>query len=184
MGSAAVLLAFRLSRLGREVPLLVLITSFLWAFSTLVHAVILRSFWPAIFALSIAFMGSFLSAWLRSVLSKPAVECGLRWFMGLPDGLPGVHAKIEGSEQKIRVAALDRDGAFLFRTEGSLSMGRKKVNIEFQDQAGRAFRCSAVPTVAFRKGQAVGIRFLQMDLMNSKRSGDMIEALKGVGYEA
>ena len=137
--------------------------------------------------------------WVRRELSRAFFNASQKWWVGAPVSLGSVFCEFSEKEiniKKVRVSAIDRDGAFLLFSPDEAKeikkvLKKKPIKFRFwldsEFSFSESFETSAkwvsvwnFYTNGFWVG--LGIRFFPKDLANVKNRDSILSLLKGRGF--
>ncbi len=170
----------------RSAYIVLLLTGGVWSLGSVVMAIALVSPVLGFFSLFLALYWIAALVWTEREMGRSYFDPRLRWFEGLPVPVPGVRCVLTAeseSREGLKVARLDRDGAFLFSETGDFNSFKKgrRTELLFQYRE-KQVRGSAVPVMSLHDRRGMGFQFDGMSPDERKKMDDFIETLRGEGH--
>ncbi len=187
-------------RLGRRWPKRSLnVIGFIWCFLTAWVALRWHSTLIGVFFVLLSLYWYFVMSWLQVEMSRSFFDSKSLWYQGWPVPIPSVTAQLKlGTAlypQEWGVVRFDREGIFLCH-EGALKdwaalakklRKSKTVSVivtaeKISPTRGQPVEIIGKPICFLSEGVGIGISFEPTGLEKTKRLGEFVELLKGIGY--
>lgn len=172
---------------GKRAPYSILLSAGgLWCFTTVAIAVQTQSPSLGFFAIFLLFYWIVLWQWVRHENGSSFFDPHMEWYQGLPQSIPGLKCEAVYGDKTFsaRVARLDTQGAFVFsdRDEKWPIERKKRAKLVFSYGEEKPVHCQALPIRTLNKNLGAGFLFSGMSPDESKKLGDFVEKLRGIGY--
>lgn len=159
-----------------------------WALVSASYALRMQNYSIAFFTLFLALYWFTAHSWIKRELRRTFFDPQMRWYEGLPRGIPGLVCEI-GPDTKLRVSRIDEDGLFVYSTsadglgglEAGAREGRKLLELTL-DYFERKVSCRGFAVTRLEGGFGAGIQFAGMSPDSRKELGDFVEGLRGGGH--
>lgn len=157
-----------------------------WGVGALAAAYLLRSPGLAFCAAITLALGALLVTAVDQHWSQAAMDPRASWFEGRPRVLPHLSARLGGeavqSKRDLSVVRLDSEGIFVIGTSGALTAGvALPIELTFRE---REVQLAAKPYTHWSGTDVgAGFRFEGLEPQQRKQLGDLIEQVRGEGYE-